>query len=157
MLVSNIVSFAALAALLTIVPGLDTALVLRWAIARGRRQAFATAFGVNCGVWIWGAAASVGIAAILTASQLAFTALRLAGAVYLVWLGATLLPRAPAQAVEPSAPTRSISHATAATASSARWVGTSAASPRGGTSSQEPTEQTGRPSRSIRAISLSVP
>ncbi|MGA8015045.1 MAG: LysE family translocator [Candidatus Dormiibacterota bacterium] len=94
MLVSNIVSFAALAALLTVVPGLDTALVLRWAIARGRRQAFATAFGVNCGVWIWGAAASVGIAAILTASQLAFTALRLAGAVYLVWLGATLLVQA---------------------------------------------------------------
>lgn len=91
MLIRNVVSFAALAGLLTILPGLDTALVLRWAIARGRREAFATALGVNTGVWIWGLAASVGVAAILTASHLAYTMMRLAGAMYMIWLGATLM------------------------------------------------------------------
>jgi len=91
MLVSDIVGFAVLAALLTIVPGLDTALVLRSAIASGRRQGFATALGINTGVWTWGAAASAGVAAILTASEVAFTVLRFAGAVYLIGLGATLL------------------------------------------------------------------
>ena len=88
---SSILSIAALAGLLSLVPGLDTALVLRWAIAIGRRQAFASAFGFSTGVWIWGAAASVGIAAVLTASELAYTLLQLGGAAYLLWLGATLL------------------------------------------------------------------
>jgi threonine/homoserine/homoserine lactone efflux protein len=92
--VSSLLSFAALAGMLTLVPGLDTAMVLRWAIAHGRRPALACALGINAGVWIWGAAASVGIAGILAASELAFSVLQLAGAAYLVWLGTTLLVKA---------------------------------------------------------------
>jgi threonine/homoserine/homoserine lactone efflux protein len=49
------------AGLVTIIPGLDTALVVRTAVAQGRRQGFAVALGINTGCLIWGAAAAVGI------------------------------------------------------------------------------------------------
>ncbi|WP_066951327.1 LysE family translocator [Microtetraspora fusca] len=90
---SALVSFAVVAGLMTIVPGLDTALVLRAAIAGGKRHAFATALGINTGVLVWGAGAAVGVSALLTASQTAYTALRLAGAAYLVWFGARMVWR----------------------------------------------------------------
>lgn len=86
-------SFAAVAALVTIIPGLDTALVVRTTVTQGRRQGFAVAFGINTGVLVWGAAAAVGVSALLAASQLAYTAIRAAGAAYLIWLGATMLWR----------------------------------------------------------------
>jgi threonine/homoserine/homoserine lactone efflux protein len=86
-----LLSFSAVAALLTIVPGLDTAVVLRAAIVRGRRYAFATALGVSCGTLIWGAAVAAGISALLTASHVAYTVLRAVGAIYLVWYGVSTL------------------------------------------------------------------
>ncbi|GIF06248.1 LysE family translocator [Actinoplanes siamensis] len=86
-----VVSFALLGALLTITPGLDTALVLRSAVTMGRRAAFATALGVNTGALIWGAAAAVGVSALLTASTVAYTAVRVAGAAYMVYLGVRMI------------------------------------------------------------------
>jgi threonine/homoserine/homoserine lactone efflux protein len=90
-LTSAVLSFAILAGLLTIVPGLDTALVLRAAISQGRREAFATALGICTGALVWGAGAAVGVSVLLTASTTAYTAVRIAGAAYMVWLGGTLL------------------------------------------------------------------
>ena len=81
------------AGLVTIIPGLDTALVVRTAVAQGRRQGFAVALGINTGVLIWGAAAAVGVSALLVASHVAYDALRFAGAAYLTWLGAVMLWR----------------------------------------------------------------
>jgi threonine/homoserine/homoserine lactone efflux protein len=80
-------SFAIVAGLLTITPGLDTALVLRSALTAGRRLAFATALGISTGALIWGAGAAVGVSALLTASHLAYTVLRWLGAAYLIFLG----------------------------------------------------------------------
>lgn len=100
----TIASFAVLAGLLTIVPGLDTALVLRSAAVRGRSHAFATAFGISTGALLWGAAAAGGATALLTVSHIAYTSLRVAGAAYLLWMGAGLLKalrREPALAVDP--------------------------------------------------------
>ena len=88
---SAVLSFALVAGLVTIIPGLDTALVLRVAVVDGRRFAYATALGLCSGALIWGAAAAAGISVLLTASTMAYTAMRLAGAVYLVYLGATML------------------------------------------------------------------
>jgi len=88
-----VLGFGLVALLLTVTPGLDTALVLRAAITRGRGDAFATALGVVAGVLAWGAAAAVGVSALLTASTVAYDALRLAGAGYLVWLGGRILWR----------------------------------------------------------------
>ncbi|QIS03861.1 LysE family translocator [Nocardia brasiliensis] len=86
-----VVSFAVVAGLLTLVPGLDTALVLRAAVVRGTRGAFATAAGVGTGLLVWGAAATAGVSVLLTTSQVAYTVLRVAGALYLIWLGLTSL------------------------------------------------------------------
>ena len=57
----------------------------------GRRAAVATALGANAGLLVWAIAAALGIAAVLHASGTAFTILKLAGAAYLVWLGARAL------------------------------------------------------------------
>lgn len=88
---SAVASFAVVAGLMTIIPGLDTVLVVRTALAQGRRRGFAVALGVNTGVLIWGAAAAVGVSALLVASHLAYDLLRLAGAAYLVWLGSMMI------------------------------------------------------------------
>lgn len=93
-LLTDVASFAAIAGLLTIVPGLDTAMVLRSALTHGRKHGFATAFGVNTGALVWGAGAAVGVSALLTASTVAYTVLRVSGAFYMIWLGWGLLLRA---------------------------------------------------------------
>lgn len=86
-----VLSFAVVAGVVTVIPGLDTALVLRAAITQGRRQAFATALGISTGALLWGAGAAVGVSALLTASGLLYGVLRVAGAAYLIWLGAKML------------------------------------------------------------------
>ncbi|MGY1633049.1 LysE family translocator [Geodermatophilus sp. SYSU D01186] len=88
-----VLGFGVVALLLTITPGLDTALVLRAAITRGRGDAFATALGVIGGVVTWGVAAAVGVSALVTASTVAYDVLRLAGAAYMLWLGGRILWR----------------------------------------------------------------
>jgi threonine/homoserine/homoserine lactone efflux protein len=84
-------TFAAVAALVTITPGLDTMLVLRTAIASGRRVGFLAGVGIGTGCLAWAVAGAVGLTAVLAASEFAFDALRLAGACYLLWLGGRAL------------------------------------------------------------------
>ena len=86
-----ILSFAAVAALITIIPGLDSAIVLRSALSDGRGHAYATALGVGSGALVWGVAAAVGASAVLAASEMAYTVLKVAGAAYMVWLGISML------------------------------------------------------------------
>jgi threonine/homoserine/homoserine lactone efflux protein len=88
-----VLAFAVVAGALTVTPGLDTALVLRAALTRGRREATATAAGIVAGLFVWGAAAAAGVSALLATSQLAYEVLRWAGAAYLVWFGLRLLVR----------------------------------------------------------------
>jgi threonine/homoserine/homoserine lactone efflux protein len=87
----DVVAFAAVAALIVVVPGPDMALVLRNGVAHGRRAAVATALGINAGLLVWAVAAALGVAAVIQASGTAFTVLKLAGAAYLVWLGVRAL------------------------------------------------------------------
>jgi threonine/homoserine/homoserine lactone efflux protein len=84
-------AFAIAAGLLTVTPGLDTALVLRTAAVEGPRKGMHAAFGVGLGCLAWGLAASVGLGALLAASELLYNALRLVGALYLFWLGARMI------------------------------------------------------------------
>ena len=90
---SDLASFAVVAGLLTIIPGIDTALVVRTTVAQGRRRGFAVAIGICTGCLIWGATAAVGVSALLVASRLGYDVVRAAGAVYLTWLGAAMLWR----------------------------------------------------------------
>ncbi|WP_043640278.1 LysE family translocator [Nonomuraea candida] len=84
-------SFAAVVALLTITPGLDTALILRTSVLAGRRPAWGVTLGIQLGTLIWGVLTAAGLSALLAASQLAYDVLRWAGAAYLVWMGLRML------------------------------------------------------------------
>jgi len=86
-----VLGFAIVAALLTVIPGLDTALVLRSSLTRSRSYAVATALGIQAGTMVWGIAAAVGATALLAVSEIAYQVLSVAGAVYLVGLGVALL------------------------------------------------------------------
>ena len=86
-----LIGFTIVAALLTIIPGLDTALVLRSSITRSKGYAFATAGGIQTGVMIWGIAAAAGASALLAVSRLGYELLSLAGAAYLVGMGVWLI------------------------------------------------------------------
>ena len=90
-MLQNLISFTLLAGLLTMLPGLDTAQVLRSVTIGGVKNAYATVAGIVTGVWIWGLAAALGISAILVASQLAYTIVKWAGAIYLIYLGIKML------------------------------------------------------------------
>lgn len=87
----SLLSFAVVAGLLTVVPGLDTALVLRAAVSRGRRYAFVTALGIGSGTLFWGIAAAAGVSVLFTASELGYAVLRVVGAIYLVWMGVGMI------------------------------------------------------------------
>lgn len=110
--VSAVIAFSLAAALLTLTPGLDTALVLRTAAVEGPRRALLAGAGVSAGVLTWGLAAALGLGALLAVSETAYMVLKIAGSLYLLWLGGRMLWSAlrPAPVVEeaaPQAPTRS--------------------------------------------------
>jgi threonine/homoserine/homoserine lactone efflux protein len=86
-----IAAFVGVALLVIVTPGQDTALTIRNSLLGGRRSGVLTAAGVCSGQCAWALATSVGLAALLVASEVAFMALRLIGAAYLCFLGAQAL------------------------------------------------------------------
>jgi threonine/homoserine/homoserine lactone efflux protein len=84
-------AFLGVSALVIVTPGQDTALTIRNTFVGGRRGGMQTAAGVALGQALWALAASLGVAALLRASEPAFLALRLVGAAYLLYLGLTAL------------------------------------------------------------------
>src|SRR5213596_2645668 len=84
-------AFLAVSLLVICTPGQDTALTIRNTLLGGRRSGVATASGVSSGQAIWTLATSAGLAVILAASGPLFLAIRLAGAAYLIYLGARSL------------------------------------------------------------------
>ncbi|AIG02054.1 lysine exporter protein LysE/YggA [Pseudomonas fluorescens] len=99
----NLLAFTLAATLLTLTPGLDTALVLRTATVEGKQQALRAALGINAGCFLWGAAVAFGLGALIAVSEMAFNLLKYCGAAYLAWLGLNMLlrPRRSLAAGEP--------------------------------------------------------
>ena len=89
--IQSLLLFSLAAGLLTITPGLDTTLVLRTSASEGARPAAMAALGIGLGCLVWGAAAALGLTALLTAAPLAFQVLKWAGVAYLVWLGLKMI------------------------------------------------------------------
>ncbi|MGU3494460.1 LysE family translocator [Xanthobacteraceae bacterium A53D] len=86
-----LLAFALAAGVLTLTPGVDTALVLRAAATGGPRSGTAAALGIALGLFGWAIGAALGLTALLAASELAFTVLKVVGAAYLFWLGVKLI------------------------------------------------------------------
>jgi len=87
----SLAAFIAAACLLTITPGLDTALVLRTAATGNARGAALAGLGIAVGCFCWALLVALGLGTLLAASQLAYTVLRWVGAAYLVWTGYKML------------------------------------------------------------------
>ncbi|WP_214407048.1 LysE family translocator [Pseudonocardia lacus] len=68
-------------------PGPAMALILRRAALRGTRAAVPTVLGLEAGLYLWALAAGAGLAALVAASETAYTVLRVVGAAVLLWLG----------------------------------------------------------------------
>jgi threonine/homoserine/homoserine lactone efflux protein len=90
-LTGDLVAFSLAAALIVLIPGPDTLVVLRSVALQGRTTAVRTALGVLCGLCVWVSAAALGLTALLRASQDGYLALRLAGAAYLLFVGVQAL------------------------------------------------------------------
>jgi len=90
MVLSSLGSFVVVG-LLTLTPGMDTALILRTAAVGAPRRAWGVVLGIQSGTLVWGVLTSAGVTALLTASHLAYETLRWAGACYLVWMGVAMV------------------------------------------------------------------
>ena len=101
-------AFALASTLLILAPGPDSLLVLRNTLRHGRRAGWVTASGTMSGLLAWAVAAAFGLSALLQVSDVAYSAVRLAGACYLLWLGVSSLwpfrgrPATPATAAGPA-------------------------------------------------------
>lgn len=77
--------------LLVIIPGPDMVYLLARSVAQGPRAGVTAALGFNAGAYCHLAAAALGLSALLASSPRAFTAVKWAGAAYLVFLGVQAL------------------------------------------------------------------
>jgi threonine/homoserine/homoserine lactone efflux protein len=87
----RLLAFLGVSIAIVVIPGPDMALVARNVLAHGRAAGFATSLGICTGILGWAVAAALGVSTLLATSATAFTALKLAGAAYLVFLGIATL------------------------------------------------------------------
>ena len=90
---AHLLAFAGAALLLAIALGPATAVLLRQTIRHGRSRGFATVAGIESGVFFWAVMAALGVTALLSASEIAYTVLRVGGALMLGFLGVQAILR----------------------------------------------------------------
>jgi threonine/homoserine/homoserine lactone efflux protein len=73
--------------LICIAPGPDMAFIIAMSIDGGSLAGVRSAVGMAVGMALWTVATALGLAALLRAAPAAFDAIRIGGAVYLLWLG----------------------------------------------------------------------
>ncbi len=81
------ITFLIAITILSMTPGLDTMLVIRNSARGGWQDGITSSFGICSGLFIHASVSAVGISVILLQTAWAFTALKTAGAIYIVWLG----------------------------------------------------------------------
>jgi RhtB (resistance to homoserine/threonine) family protein len=90
----QLLAFAVVAAVVTVIPGADMALVARSVLTRGRRAGYVTSLGVCTGLWVHAVASALGLSTLLMTSATLFSVVKLAGALYVVSLGVLSVRRA---------------------------------------------------------------
>lgn len=88
---SHIPLFLAASIAITVAPGPDNLQVIARGISQGRTAGFVAALGFAAGVAFHTTLAALGVAALLRAAPLAFHLVKLAGGVYLIWIGVKAL------------------------------------------------------------------
>lgn len=91
MTVQQLLPFLAVVAMITVTPGPDTALVVRNTLRGRLRDGVLTALGCSFGLLVWGVAAALGLATLMSTSASLFGVLRILGGAYLIWLGLRIL------------------------------------------------------------------
>ena len=91
MVPSHLIVYLGVVVAIALLPGPDTAVVTRNALVHGREAALGSALGINIGLVVWTGATALGVAALLRSSATLYDALKLAGALYLIWIGARTL------------------------------------------------------------------
>lgn len=91
MALDQLLLFVAAGVLLNLTPGPDVLYIVNHALRSGARAGMVAALGVTAGCFVHIIAAAVGVSALMAASSAAFTALKWAGAAYLVYVGLRLL------------------------------------------------------------------
>ncbi|MFG1946440.1 LysE family translocator [Nonomuraea sp. NPDC048826] len=86
-----LLAFIGACVLVAMVPGVSTAVILRQTLRSGRGSGMAATLGNETGILLWGLSAAFGLSALVLASQLAYDAMRITGAVILVVMGAQAL------------------------------------------------------------------
>jgi len=83
----NFLLFLAASIAITVAPGPDNLQVLARGISQGRAAGLVAAIGFAAGISFHTTLAALGVAALLKSSPIAFEAVKLAGAAYLIWIG----------------------------------------------------------------------
>lgn len=96
-------AFAAASVVLAITPGPGVIYIVARSVTHGRRLGLASVAGVAAGNWCNALGASLGLAALFAVSSVAFTAVKWAGAAYLIYLGVRTIT-GPTPAVDPEKP-----------------------------------------------------
>ena len=84
---ASFMAFLGVSAIIIVTPGPDTAVTVRNTLLGGRLAGILTALGISTGQAIWALATSLGVVALLVASEVLFQAVKYAGAAYLIYLG----------------------------------------------------------------------
>lgn len=84
---AEVLTYLAAALILIMIPGPDQALITRHALVGGRTAGLFTMLGGASGLTVHATAAAAGVSAVLVASETAFTALKVVGVIYLMWMG----------------------------------------------------------------------
>jgi threonine/homoserine/homoserine lactone efflux protein len=92
--------FLVASVLVTVIPGADMALVTRQVLVGGTGLAQRTIFGNLAGLLVHGVALAAGLSALVVASAVAYSTVKLAGAVYLLYLGVQALRASRRRSVE---------------------------------------------------------
>lgn len=90
-MLADALTFLGIVLVLTITPGADMALMMRHVLAHGYRATVPTLAGIVAGLMVHATACVAGLSVVLRESEVAFTAVKLAGGAWLAWMGLTAI------------------------------------------------------------------